>query len=61
MALKKETTCQAAQVLPQKATCRSLTTLFQTIVTRLAPFAPSQMNKQANNLRYILDNDISKA
>ena len=52
MAWKKETICQAAQVLPQKATCRSLTALFQATVTHLAPFTQSQMNKQANNLRY---------
>ena len=44
-----------AQVLLQKATCRSLTALFQATVTHLVPFAPSQMNKQADNLRYILD------
>ena len=48
MAWKKETICQAAQVLPQKATCSSLTALFhQTAVTPLVPFAPNQMNKEA--------------
>ena len=42
------TICQATQVLPQKATCSSLTALFQLTVTPLVPFAPNQMNKQAN-------------
>ena len=46
MAWKKETISQAAQVLPQKATCSSLIALFQLTLTPLVPIAPNQMTSK---------------
>ena len=48
------TICQAAQVLPQKATCSSLTALFQLTLTPIVSFAPTKWINKQTNLKYIL-------